>query len=41
MKKLLIGLLATVVTLVVVFWFFVDSIVGSAIEDGATHALGV
>jgi hypothetical protein len=40
-KKLLIGFLATIVSLVVVFWVFIDLIVGTAIEDGATHALGV
>ena len=41
MRKFLFGFLAAVVSLVVVFWVFVDSIVGTAIEDGATHALGV
>ena len=41
MKRLLIGFLATAVTLLVVFWVFVDSIVCKAIEEGASHALGV
>jgi hypothetical protein len=41
MKKVLIGLVALVVVGVGAIWLFVNEIVGTAIERGATYALGV